>query len=374
MSHVLILTASYGSGHNAAARCLAAAFERAGARATVVDHFRELVHPLFDRASRAVYYAMLRRAPALWGIAYGLGDWMRSDSPLTFGMTRIGAGRLASLLERLAPDTVVSVHATPAAALSSLACAGVRVPPHTTVVTDFVAHSQWIAPGIDRFCVAAAEVKHEFVARGIPAERVVVTGIPVRADFSGPVDPLAARRTLDLASGGPVVLAMAGSQGAFGRLPEVAETLGRLERPVQGILVAGRDEGLRARLERLTAGTAIRTLGYATGVRELMAAADLVVTKAGGMTLAEAMAAALPVLAYGSLPGQERRNERFAARSGIALVARSRRELAQALARALDEPGLLTRMRVRMRRLGRPDATERIVDLVLERRSRSPLA
>ena len=374
MSHVLILTASYGSGHNAAARCLAAAFERAGARATVVDHFRELVHPLFDRASRAVYYAMLRRAPTLWGIAYGLGDWMRSDSPLTFGMTRIGAGRLASLLERLAPDTVVTVHATPAAALSSLACAGVRVPPHTTVVTDFVAHSQWIAPGIDRFCVAAAEVKHEFVARGIPAERVVVTGIPVRADFSGPVDPLAARRTLDLASGGPVVLAMAGSQGAFGRLPEVAETLGRLERPVQGILVAGRDEGLRARLERLTAGTAIRTLGYATGVRELMAAADLVVTKAGGMTLAEAMAATLPVLAYGSLPGQERRNERFAARSGIALVARSRRELAQALARALDEPGLLTRMRVRMRRLGRPDATERIVDLVLERRSRSPLA
>src|SRR3989338_734274 len=166
---------------------------------------------------------------------------------------------------------------------------------------------------------------------------------------------------------------MAGSQGAFGRLPEVAETLGRLERPVQGILVAGRDEGLRARLERLTAGTAIRTLGYATGVRELMAAADLVVTKAGGMTLAEAMAAALPVLAYGSLPGQERRNERFAARSGIALVARSRRELAQALARALDEPALLERMRLRLGRLGRPEATARIVELVLEERGRRAL-
>src|SRR3990170_2318250 len=370
MSHVLIPTASYGSGHNAAARCLAAAFERAGARATVVDHFRELVHPLFDRASRALYYAMLRRAPFLWGAGYALGDWMRSDSPFTFGVTRIGAERLAALLARLAPDAVVTVHATPAAALSALVARGAAVPPHTTVVTDFVAHSQWIAPRIDRYCVAALEVKHEFVARGTPGERIVVTGIPVRAEFAEPVNPLAARQAFGLAPGVPVVLAMAGSQGAFGRLPDVARALGRLERPVQGVLVAGRDAGLRARLERLTAGTAVRTLGYVGEVRRLMAAADLLVSKAGGMTLAEAMAAGLPLLAYGSLPGQERRNERFAARSGIALIARSPRELAQALARALDAPALRERMRLRMSRLGRPDATARIVELVLEETSR----
>ena len=373
MAHVLILTASYGSGHNAAARCLAAAFERAGARVSVVDHFRELVHPLFDRASRAVYYTLLRRAPLLWGAGYALGDWMRSDSPLTLGMTRIGAGRLAALLGRLAPDAVVSVHATPAAALSALVARGAAVPPHTTVVTDFVAHSQWIAPRIERYCVAAPEVKHEFVARGIPGERVVVTGIPVRAELAEPGDPRAARQAFGLAPGVPVVLAMAGSRGAFGRLPDVAEALARLERPVQGVVVAGRDAGLRARLERLTAGTAVRTLGYVGEVPRLMAAADLLVTKAGGMTLAEAMAAGLPLLTYGSLPGQERRNERFAARSGIALVARSRRELAQALARALDEPALLERMRLRLGRLGRPEATARIVELVLEERGRRAL-
>jgi UDP-N-acetylglucosamine:LPS N-acetylglucosamine transferase len=63
MTRVLIVSASYGSGHNVAARCLAAAFERERVKVTVVDHFRELVHPLFDRASRA-----LRRPGATWRI------------------------------------------------------------------------------------------------------------------------------------------------------------------------------------------------------------------------------------------------------------------------------------------------------------------
>src|SRR3989442_15444300 len=67
MTRVLILTASYGSGHNAAARSLAAAFGRERTAVTVVDHFRELVHPLFDRASRTLYHGLLRRAPLLWG-------------------------------------------------------------------------------------------------------------------------------------------------------------------------------------------------------------------------------------------------------------------------------------------------------------------
>jgi processive 1,2-diacylglycerol beta-glucosyltransferase len=363
---VLILTASYGSGHNEAARSLATGFAARGAAATVVDHFRELVHPLFERASRRLYMALLRRAPVVWGAAYALGDWLPSDSPLAFGVTRLGTARLAARLDALAPDAVVSVHATPAAAMAALAAEGRRLPPHTTVVTDFVAHSQWIARGLDRYCVADDEVGHEFVARGIPRARVVVTGVPLRPEFAQPVDAAAARRQLGIVGHGPVVLAMAGSHGNVGRLPDVVRALGRLPGPAQGLVVAGRDAVLAERLRRLAAGAPTRVLGYASDVRTLMGAADLLVTKAGGMTLAEAMAAELPMLLYGSLPGQERRNERFAARAGVALAARSRRELGRLLERALAEPGLLEHLRARIRRARRPDAAERIVDAVLE--------
>ena len=365
MRRVLILTASYGSGHNEAARCVAAEVARRGAEPIVVDHFRDLVHPLFDRATRAVYLALLRRLPAVWGLAYALGDRLASDSPLTFGASRMGGRRLGALLERLAPDAVVTVHATPALAMSALARAGRRVPPHTTVVTDFVAHSQWIAPGIDRYCVAADEVGHDLVARGIPRERVVVTGVPVRTEFASAPDPREMRRALGLPAEVPVVLAMAGSRGSVGRLPDVARVLARIRRPVVGILVAGHDAGLRAWLERLAAGSSLRVFGFVPDLHRLMAAADLVVTKAGGMTLAEAMAVEVPLLFYGSLPGQERRNERFAAAAGVALVARGRPDLERLLDRALSDPDLLEHLRAPMRARRRPDATRAIVDLVL---------
>lgn len=363
---VLILTASYGSGHNEAARSLAAGFAARGASVTVVDHFRDLVHPLFERASRGLYLTLLRRAPVVWGAAYALGDWLASDSPLVLGATRLGATRLARRLEVLAADAVVSVHATPAAALTALAREGRPLPPHTTVVTDFVAHRQWIAGGVDRYCVADDEVGHEFVARGIPRERIVVTGVPLRPEFSQPANGAAARRRLGLSPGCPIVVAMAGSHGEVGRLPDVVGALRRLRRPVQGLVVAGREGPLANRLRRLASGTSIRVLGHVADVRTLMAAADLLVTKAGGMTLAEAMAAQLPMLLYGSLPGQERRNERFAARAGVALAAHSRRDLGRLLERALMEPELLEHLRDRCRGVGRPDAVRRIVDAVLD--------
>jgi len=364
---VLILTASYGSGHNAAAQSLAGAFAAAGASATVVDHFRDLVHPAFDRVSRGLYAAVLRHAPALWGLGYGIGDCLSSDSRWAFGVPRLGARRLGKLLDTLAPDAVVSVHATPTVALSTLARVGRRIPPHTTVVTDFVAHSQWIAPGVDRYCVAAEEVKHEFVARGIAPDRVVVTGVPLRAGFETPLDHLTARRALDLSPDLPVVLAMAGAQGSFGRLLDVARALTELAAPVQALVVTGHDTELADEIGRLTAGRAIRTFGFVSDMRPFMAAADLLISKAGGMTLAEAMAAELPLLTYGSLPGQERRNERFASRAGIALVARRQRELGRALERALSEPKLLDRLREQMRLIRRPDASRHIASLILER-------
>jgi len=126
-------------------------------------------------------------------------------------------------------------------------------------------------------------------------------------------------------------------------------------------LVHPEDERVAAEVRRRTRSTSIRTLGYVKDIRGLMAAADLLVTKAGGMTLA-----------FASLLGQEHRNERFASRHGVALIARSRRELARTVERALGDPTLLERQRERMRALRRPDASRRIVDMVLEQCVRVP--
>jgi processive 1,2-diacylglycerol beta-glucosyltransferase len=364
---ILILTASYGSGHNRVAATLGAEFRRAGALPRVVDHFHDLVHPEFDRLTRNLYYAVLRRMPVLWGIAYWLGDQLPVSSPWLMGFNRLGTRKLGALIRAERPDHVVSVHPTPVAALAELGSRGVSIPSHTTVFTDFVAHTQWIHPHVDRYCVPAEEIARDLMARGVPRERVVVTGIPVGTEFTEPSERAQARLALGLSPRLPVLLSMDGSGGGFGRLEEATRTILNLEEPIQAIVVTGREEQLETKLRALCAGreSRVKIFGYVDNIRQLMAAADFLVTKPGGLTLGEALTAELPVISFGSLPGQEARNERFAAMAGVALVAGSGAQLQRVIGAALRDPVLLRNMRERIRVYRRPDAASRIVDLVL---------
>jgi processive 1,2-diacylglycerol beta-glucosyltransferase len=137
--------------------------------------------------------------------------------------------------------------------------------------------------------------------------------------------------------------------------------------PLQTLVVAGREERLEARLRELAAGreSHVKVFGYVDNVRQLMAAADFLVTKAGGLTLGEALAAELPVICFGSLPGQEARNERFAAMAGVALVASSGAQLQRVIGAAVRDPVLLRNMRDRIRSYRRPQSAAEIVELVL---------
>jgi processive 1,2-diacylglycerol beta-glucosyltransferase len=364
---ILVLTASYGSGHNRVAATLAAEFRRAGALARVVDHFHDLVHPEFDRLTRSLYYAVLRHAPVLWGSAYWLGDQLSISSPLLMGINRLGTRRLRELLTAERPDHVVSVHPTPVGALSELRSRGVTIPSHTTVFTDFVAHTQWINSHVGCYCVPAEEIARDLTARGVPRERVVVTGIPVSREFMQPSERAQARLALGLSPRLPVLLFMDGSGGGFGRLEEAMRTLLRMEEPLQAIVVTGQEERLEARLRQLVSGreSRVKIFGFVDNVRELMAAADFLVTKAGGLTLGEALAAELPMICFGSLPGQEARNERFAAMAGVALVASSAAQLQRVIGAALRDPVLLRNMRERIRLYRRPQAALEIVEMVL---------
>ncbi len=364
---VLILSASYGSGHNAVAAALDTAFRAAGARTRVVDHFRELVHPRFDRWSRRLYNAVLREAPALWGLAYWLGDRMAASSQLTFDMSRLGSAKLLRLLETERPDGVVCTHPTPAAALAALRARGRAVPPFAIVFSDFAAHSQWIHPAADVHYVPADAVRREIVARGVAESRVVATGMPVRPEFDEPMDRAEARRSLGLALDVPVVLAMAGTFAWMGRLEAATRVLRDLPLPLQAVVVTGVDAALAGRLRRMVrrCPDRIRVIGYADNVRRLMAAADLLVTKAGGVSLAEALTAELPIVCFGSLPGHEARNERFAVSAGAALAARSVRELERTLGRALSGPAVLAGLRDGLRAVRRPRASREVVDHLL---------
>src|SRR5262245_30283798 len=364
---VLILSASYGSGHNVTARALETALHSAGAHTRVVDHFYELVHPIFDRWSRWLYSFLIYRVPWLWELAYWMGDLLPTSSGLLFGMSTLGTARLRALLDSFQPAVVVSTHPTPAGAMSDLRRRGLTRVPHALVYTDFTVHSQWLHPLVDLYCVPAESIRDLLIARGVEPERVLTTGLPVRPEFEEPADQAVARQALGLDLDRPVVLAMAGSLGWTGQLPAAVRVLRDL--PLQAVIVAGLDERLAEHLRELAraARGSMRVIGYTPVMRQLMAAADLLVTKAGGISLAEAIACELPVICFGSLAGPERRNERFALEAGVALRARSARKLSSAVSHALAAPGALKALSQRMGEIRRPAAAHAVADALLER-------
>jgi processive 1,2-diacylglycerol beta-glucosyltransferase len=362
----LILTAPFGSGHERVAAALADAFRAEGALAEVQDHFRRFVSPLFVRASLAMFWTTLRWAPRLWGLAYELSARMDPRSPTMGGMDRVGARALGDHLEATRPDVVVAVHPTPAGALGWLKRTGALRAPHGIVLTDFVAHRQWLYPGLDRYFVPSDEIRSEVVRRGIPAERVVPSGIPIAPAFALPPDRLGARRAIGLPPDHPAVLVTGGMRGTLGGIAEVSEVLAGLTVSFGALVVCGDHRELEARLRaRFGADPRFRVLGRVEDMEQLMAAADLVVTKAGAVTCSEAMALGRPLVFYRSLPGQERTNEVTLERAGAGVRAPDRAALTRILRRALGEPEWRASLAAAARRLGRAEAGRTIAKEML---------
>jgi processive 1,2-diacylglycerol beta-glucosyltransferase len=354
---ILILSAPYGAGHTRAALALARALEDEGARVDVLDHFASFLPRAFVHASLGVFWSVLRFAPRLWGLAYEFSARIGPRSPAMAGMDRIGAAGLLRHLQQARPDAVVHLHPTPAGAMAWLRARGATAVPHAIVFTDFTAHPQWIHAGLDRYFVPTEGVRAGVVAHGIPPDRVVASGLPVDASFTVPPDRAAARGSLGLPSDVPAVLVTAGMRGLLRGVPEACDVLAGLSRPFVAIAVSGYHARLEARLRARHGGDPrFRILGCVSDMARVMGAADLVVSKAGAMTCAEALALGRPLLLHRSLPGQERANEAGLVSAGAALRARSPRELRRHLDALLGEPVLRAALAATARSLRRPEA------------------
>src|SRR4029078_7898225 len=158
-----------------------------------------------------------------------------------------------------------------------------------SVITDFEAHALWMDDCVDLYCVAAEETKARLVARGARAESVVATGIPISARFSSKVDAKSVRKSLGLRDDLPVLLVLSGGFG-MGPVAEILAELDRVRFDFQAVVVTGRNAELRRDLAGQDRKHPTHVLGFASNMHELMAIADLIITKPGGLTSSEALA------------------------------------------------------------------------------------
>jgi processive 1,2-diacylglycerol beta-glucosyltransferase len=363
---ILILTASAGAGHNMAARALHQALTAALPQAAIEVHdILESAYPLFRRLYAGGYATLIRRAPALMGLLYEAFD--RPDRPLRdrlrAGLQVAGLRGAIRFILRLRPRLIVNTHFLAAEIVARLRREGRLVCPHATVTTDFEAFCLWVQEPTERYYVATDLGRAYLAACGVPAERIRVSGIPVRAAFLAPLGRVEARRRLGLEAERPVVLLVCSGLG-LRRSQELVGALRALPPEVQIVVVAGGDERVRARLVRAPAG--IRVLGYTERMHEWMRAADLLVSKPGGLTTSEALVCGLPMVVVHPIPGHEARNSDWLLEHGAAIRVNHPRLLAHRVAGLLAEPRRLTRMRQAAAALGRPRAAEIIADDLLE--------
>ena len=354
-----ILFANYGHGHRRVGEAIAAEWvEHTGGQVEIVDYFARFTNPVSDAVTRFWYYQVVRFAPKIQGRFYRLMGEIRPDSRFRRAVNRQGMERLDRYLAGARPDVVCCVHWTFAGTMSDLKIAGRTTVPCLTVITDYVSHGEWLHPAVDRYCVPHDLMRDGLLARGIPAERIVVSGLPIERKFQRPLDRDVLMDRLGLTPGVPVILVMAGAYAMLGGVHDVARVLARFPRPIQAVVVCSNAPRLADRIRALGERSPhrFRVFGYVDNVEELMAVSDLLITKAGGVTVSEALAKRLPMLLYRSIPGQEESNAEFLVERGAALAAKTPAEVRVALKELLAHPERLAAMRQVAAGLSRPDA------------------
>jgi processive 1,2-diacylglycerol beta-glucosyltransferase len=363
---ILILTAGFGDGHNAAARNVREAIEQLSpdVEVTIADVY-ERSYKRLNSVARKAYLGVVRYAPGLWSGIFKLVDrapWLANGSRRVLGRLERS---LAALLEMTRPDCVVSTYPTYAQLINNLFQDHCEKPfRFVTVVTDAGSiNSVWFRSRSDAFVVADAQTASVLAGAGIPEDSIHPLGFPVSPRFAEvSQDPPSVP-----APGKPFRVLYVINTGKK-KTGKVIDRL--LEIPqVELTITVGRHSELKEKLAKRARkrGDRLHLLGWTNRMPELMMRSHLVIGKAGGAAVQEAIAARCPMLVNQIIPGQEEGNARLIEELGIGAIATKKWKLAECVRKAIDNHGALWQQwRQRLQEISRPDSSLQIARLVLD--------
>ncbi|MBU4556008.1 MAG: glycosyltransferase [Actinobacteria bacterium] len=358
---ILVFSASFGGGHSSAAEAVRRYYEAHypdTVEVRVLDFFDEFV-PSLNVLAKFAYQQSVQFFPAAYGTFFELSNKLPTN-PVVHELRLMGMARSAAFLDEFHPDAVISTFPVAGGVVADIKANRPLV--SATVVTDFGAHRTWLHPATDIYFVACKEVREDLVVRGIPWDRIMVSGIPIHERFSETVDRAECRKELGLADRFTVLLtSIAGTPGDVKDLTRQLVSMG-----VQVAAVTGKSERLRRRLEPLAAESdLVKVFGYVDDMHKMMTSCDVLVGKAGGLTVSEALAMRLPLIIYNPVPGQEIYNVDFLVNYGAGLLARDEEDVVEKVRFLSTHPERLEQMSANARILGTPGAAQTVCERVL---------
>lgn len=364
---ILILSASYGGGHNQVARALTRAVHllAPGLKIVTVDYC-DLLFPLINRLSQFGYIQSLRHFPVGYALYYQATGKISSDSFWQRRLNRMGYSELILLVNSLEPKVIISTFPLPSGVLSEMKESGDLNVPVVTVITDMCVHSQWIHPRTDLYIVGSPEVALGLEQRGVARERIAATGIPILPDFNRTFDKDQLGREFGLKLGEKTVLFMGGSEGLFGttRLNHIFRDL---PANVLVLVITGSNQELYDKLMTMNLKhTNLKILKFVDNMAGLMQVADVLVTKAGGVSMSEALAKGLPMIVYKPAPGHEEANANYLWRHRAAIIAKGEHRLRTAIGRMVADEQFRQRFQRNCLKVATPGSAEAAAKLILK--------
>ena len=380
---VLIMSASTGGGHNRAAKAMKEEIEKRcinGEYITceIVDSLK-LINTTMDKIISSGYEKSAKYTPKAWGGVYKISDANIMSKHEFKGnlFNSLLSSRLKKLLKESKPDLIIGTHPFPMIALSTLkkkypyrnAFNSFFVPPLISVLTDYTAHSAYIQDEIDYYIAGDEYVREVLISEGIEDDKIKPYGIPVEKSFLEHRDKNIVLEELGLESDKFTVLLMGGSFGA-GNIKDTLKELLLIDRDFQILVITGRNESLKERLEKSLEKSSfdknISVLGFTKDMNDILSAVDIIVSKPGGLTTTECLLKELPMIIPYYIPGQEEENAEFLEEKGIAVWIRKKDDSSKIINYLLSNQEELENMRKNTEILAKPNSTKNICDILLK--------
>lgn len=319
--NILILSASTGGGHMKAAETLKDYIESndKDAKVKLVDTL-EYINPLINKIISNGYVFLVRNMNYLYRIFYNDTDRKSLVSLFVTKTLMMLSKKITHLIKNFNAEIVVTVHPFSTEIISILKETSVIQIPHICLMTDYAAHNTWIKKNVDSYCVACEDMINEMVIRGVRPGIIHTFGIPVAKEFfrQSEEDKQAFRESLQLDSV-KTILIMAGSFGV-NNIEAIYNSLLTIKEEFQIIIITGNNTRLYDRIRSIRQSTKkTEVVKYTREVAKYMNLADVLITKPGGLTISEALAANLPMIIFDAIPGQEESNAKFLIKHGMAV-------------------------------------------------------
>jgi processive 1,2-diacylglycerol beta-glucosyltransferase len=367
---ILVLSASVGAGHLRAAQAVELALREIAPEAIVKNvDVLELTNQGFQRLYGKAYLDLVNLAPHVLGFFYDYMDRPRTKSrrdKLRAAFEKLNLLKLCDLLECQRWDVVVNTHFLPAQIIAGLRKKRKIATPHITVTTDFMTHRAWMQQPCERYTTATEEGAIYLSSFGVDRSIIAPVGIPIHPVFSREKDRGQCLKKHGLKGDRPVILQSAGGFGV-GPIRQLFEAILSIEQPIEVVCVAGRNEKVRKQLQSVAVPPRHRAtiLGYTTEMDELMCAADIVVSKPGGLTSSEVLARGAALAIVNPIPGQESRNSDYLLESGAAVKISNIATMPAKLQSLLSDPQRLHAIQSKAQAIAKPRAAFDVAEIAL---------